>query len=127
MTVKAELSFRVPASLPFEDVLDLLFRADSGLVHSGETPTVESELNFEFDTLVSIGTVVVSAAQAALALAQLVDRVRQRRERTESTDAPSTNAAPVNATPVEINITVEGTRYNMAELTPEQIRRLLEP
>ncbi|MFI6463195.1 hypothetical protein [Streptomyces sp. NPDC050528] len=122
MTVKADVSFRVSASLPFEDVLGLMFRTDSGLVRSDEIPTVDSELNFEFDTLVSLGTVVVSAAQASLALAQLVELVRLRRERTESVIPPATNAAPV-----EINITVEGVRYNIAELTPEQIRRLLEP
>lgn len=128
MTVKADISFRLPAALSTDDVLDLLFRSDSGLTRSAETPAADSELSFEFDTLVSIGTLVVGAAQAALALTQLVELVKQRQRRADSTDAPNANATAVHATtPVEINITVEGTRYNVAELTPEQIRRLLEP
>ncbi|MFE2215386.1 hypothetical protein ACFW93_25965 [Streptomyces canus] len=128
MTVKADISFRLPAALSIDDVLDLLFRSDSGLTRSAETPVADSELSFEFDTLVSIGTLVVGAAQAALALSQLVELVKQRQRRADSTDAPNANATAVHATtPVEINITVEGTRYNVAELTPEQIRRLLEP
>jgi replication fork clamp-binding protein CrfC len=128
VTVKADISFRVPASLSTEDVFDLLFRSDSGLVHSAETPAVDSDLSSEFDTWVSIGTLIISAAQAPLTLAQLVELVRQRQRRTDSADAPSPNARATHATPpVEINITVEGARYNIAELTPEQIRRLLEP
>ncbi|MFJ9154110.1 hypothetical protein ACIRP7_40075 [Streptomyces sp. NPDC102270] len=128
MTVKADISFRVPASLSTEAVFDLLFRSDSGLSRSAETPVAESDLGFEFDTLVSIGTLVVSAGQAALALVQLAELVKQRRRHNDSADEPSTNAPPVHANPpVEINITVEGARYNIAELTPEQIRRLLQP
>ncbi|MFF4029846.1 hypothetical protein ACFYZ2_08735 [Streptomyces sviceus] len=128
MTVKADISFRVPASLSTEDVFDLLFRSDSGLARSAETPVADSELSFEFDTWVSIGTLVTSAVQAPLALAQLVDLVKQRRRGTDSTDTSRPNArAPHAAPPVEINLTIEGARYNIAELTPEQIRRLLEP
>ncbi|MFG2796904.1 hypothetical protein [Streptomyces pseudovenezuelae] len=128
MTVKADISFRVPASLSTEEVFDLLFRPDSGLVRSAETPVADSELSFEFDTLVSIGTLVISVVQAPLALAQLVELVRRRQRRGDSADASGTNARATPAPPpVEINITVEGARYNIAELTPEQIRRLLEP
>ncbi|QTD95864.1 hypothetical protein [Streptomyces cyanogenus] len=116
MTVKADISLRVPASMSLEDVLDVLFHAGSGLVRNETTPAVDSELNLEFDTLLNVGSVVVGAVQAALSLTQLVERVRQRRARDESDTAP-----------VEVNITVDGTRYNIADLTSEQIRRLLEP
>jgi hypothetical protein len=121
--VEAEVSFHAPASLRTKDVRDSLFNEGSGLKPLDSSAAQLDELNSEFETWVSLSAVVISAVQAGLSLAQLVQLVRDRRE----SASPPPDATPTNATPIEINITVEGAQYNISGLSPEQIRRLLEP
>lgn len=117
MSVKAAISFRLPASLNVDEVLDDLFSAQSGLTQIGERTERTDELNFELDTLFTCVAAVLSSLQAGAALAELARKIARRRRAT----------ARANAIEAEIHIVVDGVRYEISGMTPEEIARLLEP
>ncbi|MER7455486.1 hypothetical protein [Micromonospora sp. NPDC126480] len=110
------ISFRLPAGLEPSEVKETLFADGSGLQPADRAAQGLDELHFEFDLLVALGALVLSAVDAAASLCELVDRVRNRRS-----GKPGHEPAKV-----EINITVNNVNYNLGQLTEEQIRRILE-
>jgi hypothetical protein len=123
VNTQIQLRFPLPSSVTADQIKSILLASDSGLQKAEDVPISEAmrTLKSEIGTLIQIGLLVVGSINAAKSLYELVQLIKSaKKSRDDESSIQKVEAR------TDISIIINNTKYNIADLSEETIRRLLE-
>lgn len=128
---RIQVQVRVPASVPLEQVHDILFSKSSGLSRDeSSSPPAQEPLRSEVGTYLQVGAFVVSAVTAAKSLYELIQLIKKSRTTEKVSMNPKVEIIYQPIFTLEkhshVSIIVNEAIYDLDNSTDETISPLLE-